>query len=59
MDPKVPTLTGKPGKNDRAFSSQGKVREHHKKYLENENISDKYYLIFLVIFKLTLFYLVK
>ena len=66
--PRVPTQTGKPGKMGRHFpvreksgnfEQTGKVRENHTKYWKNENISDKYYLIFLMIFKLTLYYLVK
>ena len=55
-------------KNGKAFSSQeksgnfketGKVRKIHIKYWKNENISDKYYLIFLAIFKLTVYDLLK
>ena len=52
-------------KNGKTFSSQGilnrhwKSRENHTKYWRNEKKSDKYYLIFLVIFKLTVYYLLK
>ena len=43
--------TWKTWKNGKAFSSQGKVRENHTKYWKNLGISDKYYLLSLVIFK--------
>ena len=33
-------------KNEKAFSSQGKVRENHKKYWKIQGISDKYYFLF-------------
>ena len=63
---RVPTRIGKPGKNGKAFSSQGKVREFWAEW-ENqgkshkilENSRDKYYLIFLVIFKCAVYYLLK
>ena len=32
------------------FDQTGKVRENQTKYWKNENISDKYYLLFSVIF---------
>ena len=38
------------------FEQTGKVRENHTKYWKNEKISDKYYLIFLVTFKLTVLF---
>ena len=41
------------------FEQTGKVRENHIKYWKTQGISDKCYLIFLVIFKLTLYYLLK
>ena len=37
----------------------GKVRENHTKYWKTQGIWDKYYLIFLVIFKWTVYYLLK
>ena len=43
----------------RNFEQTGKVRENHTKYWKNEKISHKYYLIFLAIFKLTVYYLLK
>ena len=72
----IPVATGKQGshsdwktwKNQKAFSSQGKVGEFWSdwksqgkshKILENEKISDKYYLIFSAIFSLTVYYLLK
>ena len=57
---RVPTRTGKPGKMGRHFPVReksgnfvqtGKVRENHTKYWKTQGIRDKYYLIFLVIFK--------
>ena len=57
---RVPTRTGKPGKMGRHFpvreksgnfEQTGKVRENHTKYWKTQGIGDKYYLIFLVIFK--------
>ena len=64
--------TWKTWKNGKAFSSQGKVREfwtdwksqgkvreNHTKYWKTEINWDKYYLIFLVIFKWTVHFLVK
>ena len=65
---RVPTQTGKPGKWEGIFQSEkrsgnfeqtGKVRENHTRYWKNEKISNKYYLIFLAIFKLTVYYLLK
>ena len=65
---RVPTRTGKPGKMGRHFpvrkksgnfEQTGKVRENHTKYWKNEKISDKYYLIFLVTFKLTVYNFLK
>ena len=65
---RVPTRTGKPGKMGRYFpvreksgnfEQTGKVRENHTKYWKTEINWDKYYLIFLVIFKWTLHYLLK
>ena len=60
---RVPTQTGKPGKMGRYFAVReksgdfeqtgkvgGKVREDHTKYWEVQGISDKYCLLFLVIF---------
>ena len=41
------------------WKSQGKVRENHTKYWKTEENWDKYYLIFLVIFKWTVHYLLK
>ena len=41
------------------FEQTGKVREIHTKYWKTQEIWDKYYLIFLVIFKWTLYYLLK
>ena len=66
---RVPTRDWKTWKNE-AFSSQGKVREFltdwksQGKVRENhtqkkEKILDKYYLILLVIYKLTVYYLLK
>ena len=64
--------TWKTWKNGKAFSSQGKVREfwtdwksqgkvreNHTKYWKTEINWDKYYLVFLVIFKWTVHFLVK
>ena len=64
--------TWKTWKNGKAFSSQGKVREfwtdwksqgkvrkNHIKYWKTQGIWDKYYLIFLAIFKWTVYYLPK
>ena len=64
--------TWKTWKNGKAFSSQGKVREfwtdwkshgkvreNHTKYWKTQGIWDKYYLIFFVIFKWTVYYLPK
>ena len=65
---RVPTRTGKPGKMGRHFpvreksgnfEQTGKVRENHTKYWKILGIWDKYYLIFLVIFKWTVCYLLK
>ena len=59
---RVPTQTGKRGKMGRYFpvreksgnfEQTGKVRENHTKYSKTEINWDKYYLIFLVIFKWT------
>ena len=41
------------------WKSQGKVRENHTKYWKTQGIWDKYYLIFLVIVKWTVYYLLK
>ena len=41
------------------FEQTGKVRENHTKYWKTEINWDKYYLIFLVIFKWTVHFLVK
>ena len=41
------------------FEQTGKVRENHTKYLKTQETWDKYYLRFLVIFKWTLYYLLK
>ena len=65
---RIPTRTGKPGKMGRHFpvreksgnfEQTGKVRENHTKYWKTEIYWDKYYLIFLVIFKWTVHYLQK
>ena len=52
---RVPTRTGKPGKMEREkswnFVQTGKVRENHAKNSKTQEISDKVYLLFLVIFK--------
>ena len=50
---RVPTWTRKPGEMGRHFPVRQfrKVRINHTKYWENHWISDKYYLLFLVIFK--------
>ena len=65
---RIPTRTGKPGKMGRHFpvreksgnfEQTGKVRENHTKYWKTEINWDKYYLIFLVIFKWTVHYLLK
>ena len=68
---RVPTWTGKSGKpgkmgrhfpvreKSRNFEQTGKVRENHTKYWKMEINWDKYYLIFLVIFKWTVHYLLK
>ena len=57
---RVPTRTGKPGKMERHFpvreksgnfEQTGKVRENHTKYWKTQGISEKFYLLFLVIFK--------
>ena len=65
---RVPTQTGKPGKMGRHFpvreksgnfEQTEKVRENHTKYWKTEINWDKYYLIFLVIFKWTVHYLLK
>ena len=41
------------------FEQTGKVRENHTKYWKTDINWDKYYLIFLVIFKWTVYYLLK
>ena len=41
------------------FVQTGKVRENDTKYWKTRRIWDKYYLIFLVIFKWTVYYLLK
>ena len=41
------------------FEQIGKVRENHTKYWKTAEIWAKYYLIFLVIFKWTVYYLLK
>ena len=41
------------------FEHTGKVRENCTKYWKTRGIWDKYYLIFLVIFKWTVYYLLK
>ena len=64
--------TWKTWKNGKAFSSQGKVREfwtdwksqgkvreNHTKYWKTWRIWNKYYMIFLMIFKWTVYYLLK
>ena len=68
---RVPTRTGKPGKPGKMgrhfpvreksgnFEQTGKVRENHTKYWKTEINWDKYYLIFLVIFKWTVHCLLK
>ena len=38
------------------FELTGKVRENQTKYWKTQGISDKCYLLFLVIFKLTVYY---
>ena len=42
-----------------SFEQTGKSRKITQNTGKNETISDKYYLIFLVIFKLTVYYLLK
>ena len=37
--------------NRKAFFNQGKLRETHTKYWKTQGISNKYYLLFLVIYK--------
>ena len=65
---RVPTWTGKPGKMGRHFpvrersgnfEQTGKVRENHTKYRKTWGISEKCYLLFFLIFKLTVYYLLK
>ena len=65
---RVPTLTGKPGKMGRHFpvreklgnfEQTGKVGENHTKYWKTRGIWNQYYLIFLVIFKWTVYFLLK
>ena len=41
------------------FEQTGKVRDNHTKYWKTQRILDKCYLLFLVIFKLTVYYLLK
>ena len=41
------------------FEQTRKVRENHTKYWQIQAISEKYYLLFLVIFKWTGYYLLK
>ena len=41
------------------WESQGKVRENHTKYWKTQGNWDKHYLIFLVIFKWTVYYLLN
>ena len=41
------------------FGQTGKVRENHTKYWKTPGITDKCYLLFLVIFKLTVYCLLK
>ena len=41
------------------FEQTGKVRENHTKYWKTQGIWIKYYLIFLMTFKLTVYYLLK
>ena len=52
-------LDWKTWENGKAFSSQGKVGENLTKYWKSQGISDKCYLLFLAIFKLTVYYLLK
>ena len=47
------------GKSQGIFNRLEKVRENHIKYWKTWGIWDKYYLIFLVIFKWTVYYLPK
>ena len=62
---RVSTRTGKMGRHfpvrekSGNFEQTGKVRENHTKYWKTEINWDKYYLIFLVIFKWTVHYLPK
>ena len=57
---RFPTRTGKPGKMERHlpireksghFEQIGKVGENHTKYWKIQGMSEKCYLLFLVIFK--------
>ena len=41
------------------FEQTGKVRDNHTKYWKILGISDKYYLLFLVMFKCTVYHLLK
>ena len=56
-----PGRTGKHEKNLKPFSSQGilKSKEKSHKYWKSQGISDKCYLLFLVIFKWSVYYLLK
>ena len=57
---RVPTRTGKPVREKSGnFEQTGKVLENHTKYWKTQGIWDRYYLIFLVIFKWTVYSLLK
>ena len=65
---RVSSQTGKPGEMGRHFpvreksgnfEQTEKVGGNHTKYWKTQGIWDKYYLIFLVIFKWTVYYLLK
>ena len=54
MSFRVPTRTGIPGKWEGIFQSgksPGKVMENDTKYWKIQGIAEKYYFLFLVIFK--------
>ena len=47
------------GEKSGNFQQAAQVRENHTKYWESQGISEKCYLLFLVIFKWTVYYLLK
>ena len=68
LQDRIPTQTGKPGKMAKHFpvieksgdfEQTGKVRENHIKYLKTQEFQTNIIIYFLVIFKCTVYYLLK